>query len=204
VRTKPQTCRKLEAGLEICDITCAKQRIDELDDTPRGGERRFRKCPGERRQVGLIAATVAVSVALETRGFGHCLIVKIWGLVIGGVLLAFPAKFPASATLFDPHEREKKRNTAIPATIRGRLAVGADRSPSSLAPSWQERGRLAGRSIRKTGIPEARTGRHHAPEFNVAHERCFAQALHHGVVVHYHQRGIASFLESHHSRASAD
>lgn len=54
------------------------------------------------------------------------LIAKAFGPAVGGLFLAFPAIFPASATLLDKHEREKKQKTGIPATIRGRLAVGLD------------------------------------------------------------------------------
>jgi hypothetical protein len=54
------------------------------------------------------------------------LIAKAFGPVVGGLFLAFPAIFPASATLLDKHEREKKQKAGIPVTIRGRLAVGLD------------------------------------------------------------------------------
>jgi hypothetical protein len=54
------------------------------------------------------------------------LIAKAFGPAVGGLFLAFPAIFPASATLLDKHEREKKQKAGIPVTIRGRLAVGLD------------------------------------------------------------------------------
>ena len=54
------------------------------------------------------------------------LIAKAFGPTVGGLFLAFPAIFPASATLLDKHEREKKQKAGIPETIRGRLAVGLD------------------------------------------------------------------------------
>ena len=54
------------------------------------------------------------------------LIAKAFGPSVGGLFLAFPAIFPASATLLDKHEREKKQKVGIPVTIRGRLAVGLD------------------------------------------------------------------------------
>src|SRR5882757_1738384 len=54
------------------------------------------------------------------------LLAKAFGPVVGGLFLAFPAIFPASATLLDKHEREKKQKAGIPETIRGRLAVGLD------------------------------------------------------------------------------
>lgn len=54
------------------------------------------------------------------------LIAKKYGPVVGGLFLAFPAIFPASATLLEKHEREKKRRAGIPVTIRGRLAAALD------------------------------------------------------------------------------
>jgi hypothetical protein len=54
------------------------------------------------------------------------LIAKAYGPAIGGLFMAFPAIFPASATLLDKHEREQKRKAGFPLTIRGRLAVGLD------------------------------------------------------------------------------
>ncbi len=49
-----------------------------------------------------------------------------YGPVVGGLFLAFPAIFPASATLVDRHEREKKRQAGIESTIRGRAAAALD------------------------------------------------------------------------------
>jgi hypothetical protein len=54
------------------------------------------------------------------------LIANRFGPVVGGLFLAFPAIFPASATLLDKHERDKKREAGISRTIRGRLAVALD------------------------------------------------------------------------------
>jgi hypothetical protein len=54
------------------------------------------------------------------------LIASRWGPVVGGLFLAFPAIFPAGASLLDKHERDKKRNAGISHTIRGRLAVALD------------------------------------------------------------------------------
>lgn len=54
------------------------------------------------------------------------LIAKHFGPVIGGLFLAFPAIFPAGATLIEKHEREKKRRVGIPRTTRGRLAAALD------------------------------------------------------------------------------
>jgi hypothetical protein len=49
-----------------------------------------------------------------------------YGPVLGGLFLAFPAIFPASATLLEKHERAKKRKAGIASTIRGRLAAALE------------------------------------------------------------------------------
>jgi hypothetical protein len=49
-----------------------------------------------------------------------------FGPVIGGLFLAFPAIFPASATLLEKHERERKQKAGIAHTSRGRLAAALD------------------------------------------------------------------------------
>jgi hypothetical protein len=49
-----------------------------------------------------------------------------YGPVFGGLFLAFPAVFPASATLVEKHEREKKQRAGIVKTIRGREAAALD------------------------------------------------------------------------------
>lgn len=54
------------------------------------------------------------------------LIAKRYGPVFGGLFLAFPAIFPASASLIEKHEREKKQRAGIPRTIRGRQAAALD------------------------------------------------------------------------------
>lgn len=54
------------------------------------------------------------------------LIAKAYGPVAGGLFLALPAIFPASATLLEQHERDKKRRAGIAFTIRGRLAAALD------------------------------------------------------------------------------
>jgi hypothetical protein len=60
------------------------------------------------------------------------LIAKHFGPVVGGLFLAFPAIFPASATLLDRDQREKKRKAGIPMTIGGRLAVALDARGAAL------------------------------------------------------------------------
>ena len=45
---------------------------------------------------------------------------------VGGLFLAFPAIFPASASLIQKHEREKKEKAGMDGTARGRIAAGVD------------------------------------------------------------------------------
>jgi hypothetical protein len=54
------------------------------------------------------------------------ILAKRYGPVFGGLFLAFPAIFPASATLIDKHEKEKKRQAGIFKTTRGRWAAALD------------------------------------------------------------------------------
>ena len=54
------------------------------------------------------------------------LLAKRFGPRFGGLFLAFPAIFPASATLVEKHEREKKRKAGIMNTTRGRQAAALD------------------------------------------------------------------------------
>jgi hypothetical protein len=54
------------------------------------------------------------------------LLAKRYGPVFGGLFLAFPAIFPASVTLVEKHEREKKQKAGISKTIRGRQAAALD------------------------------------------------------------------------------
>jgi Protein of unknown function (DUF3147) len=60
------------------------------------------------------------------------IIAKHFGPVVGGLFLAFPAIFPASATLVEKHEREKKRKAGIAETIRGRQAAALDARGAAL------------------------------------------------------------------------
>jgi hypothetical protein len=54
------------------------------------------------------------------------LIAERYGPLIGGLFLAFPAIFPASATLVERHERGKKQRAGISHTIRGRQSAALD------------------------------------------------------------------------------
>jgi hypothetical protein len=60
------------------------------------------------------------------------LLAKYYGPVFGGLFLAFPAIFPASATLVDKHERQKKQRAGIPQTTRGRQVAGVDAAGAEL------------------------------------------------------------------------
>jgi len=54
------------------------------------------------------------------------LIAMRYGPVIGGLFLAFPAIFPASATLIEGHEKQRKQKAGYDGTNRGRTAAGLD------------------------------------------------------------------------------
>jgi hypothetical protein len=54
------------------------------------------------------------------------LIARRFGPVVGGLFLAFPAIFPATATLIEGHEIEKKRKAGIDGRARGRKAAALD------------------------------------------------------------------------------
>ncbi|HVN29989.1 MAG TPA: DUF3147 family protein [Candidatus Binataceae bacterium] len=54
------------------------------------------------------------------------IIAKELGPVFGGLFLAFPAILPASATLVESHEREKKQSRGLHGARRGRQAAGVD------------------------------------------------------------------------------
>jgi hypothetical protein len=49
-----------------------------------------------------------------------------WGPGVGGLFLAFPAIFPASATLVEKHERERKEEKGLHGQKRGTAAAAAD------------------------------------------------------------------------------
>lgn len=60
------------------------------------------------------------------------LIAKKWGPGVGGLFLAFPAIFPASATLVEKHEKQKKQQYGLDGTIRGREAAGLDAAGAAI------------------------------------------------------------------------
>jgi len=60
------------------------------------------------------------------------LLAKRFGPAFGGLFLAFPAIFPASATLVEKHEREKKKRAGISHSIRGRQAAALDAAGAAM------------------------------------------------------------------------
>lgn len=60
------------------------------------------------------------------------IIAKKFGPEVGGLLLAFPAIFPATATLIEKHETEKKQKKGLKGTVRGRNAASVDAAGSAL------------------------------------------------------------------------
>lgn len=54
------------------------------------------------------------------------ILARHYGPVFGGLFLAFPAIFPASATLVEKHTKEKKARAGILHTERGREAAALD------------------------------------------------------------------------------
>ncbi len=61
------------------------------------------------------------------------LIAKRFGPVVAGLFLAFPAIFPATATLIAKHEKQRKRQAGYDGTSRGRAAVAVDAAGTSLS-----------------------------------------------------------------------
>ena len=59
-------------------------------------------------------------------------IAKHYGPSIGGLFLAFPAIFPASATLIEKHEVQKKQQVGLDGTRRGPEAAAIDAAGASI------------------------------------------------------------------------
>jgi hypothetical protein len=68
---------------------------------------------------GLITATTGI-------------IAKKFGPVIGGLFLAFPAIFPASATLIEKHEKQRKERVGLHGSERGRKAAAVDAAGAAI------------------------------------------------------------------------
>ena len=60
------------------------------------------------------------------------LIAKRFGPEIGGLFLAFPAIFPATATLIEKHEKQKKERAGKSGMERGRTAAGVDAAGAAI------------------------------------------------------------------------
>ncbi len=60
------------------------------------------------------------------------LIAKKFGPEVAGLFLAFPAIFPASATMIEKHEREKKEKAGLHGTARGRQVASVDAAGAAI------------------------------------------------------------------------
>lgn len=55
-----------------------------------------------------------------------------FGPIVGGLFLAFPAIFPASATLIEKHVRERKEKAGLAGARRGKEAAALDAAGAAL------------------------------------------------------------------------
>jgi hypothetical protein len=60
------------------------------------------------------------------------IVAKEFGPGIGGLFLAFPAIFPASATLIEKHEKQKKEKHGLHGVARGAEAASVDAAGSAI------------------------------------------------------------------------
>jgi hypothetical protein len=60
------------------------------------------------------------------------IVAKKFGPVVGGLFLAFPAIFPASATLIEKHEEERKQREGLKGTDRAAEAVSVDAAGAAI------------------------------------------------------------------------
>jgi hypothetical protein len=60
------------------------------------------------------------------------LVADIWGPTAGGLFLAFPGVFCASATLIEKHEREQKEKKGLKGAERGKNAAALDAAGAGL------------------------------------------------------------------------
>ena len=60
------------------------------------------------------------------------IIAKEFGPGVGGLFLAFPAIFPASATLIEKHEKQRKERQGVDGTVRGRKAASIDATGTAM------------------------------------------------------------------------
>lgn len=71
----------------------------------------------------LVGGTITVLVGVIGKEFGPG---------IGGLFLAFPAIFPASATLIEKHELQKKRRAGVNGVKRSREVAGVDAAGAAM------------------------------------------------------------------------
>jgi len=60
------------------------------------------------------------------------LIAKKYGPAVGGLFLALPAIFPASVTLIEKHERERKQKAGMRGAISARKAASVDAAGAAM------------------------------------------------------------------------
>jgi Protein of unknown function (DUF3147) len=60
------------------------------------------------------------------------LITQHYGPAVGGIFLAFPAIFPASVTLVEKHETQRKERAGLHGVVRGRQAAALDAAGAAL------------------------------------------------------------------------
>ena len=60
------------------------------------------------------------------------LIAEKWGPSVGGLFLAFPAIFPASATLIEKHEKQSKQAKGLGGGDRAKKAAAVDAAGASI------------------------------------------------------------------------
>ena len=60
------------------------------------------------------------------------LIAEKWGPSVGGLFLAFPAIFPASATLIEKHEKQSKQAKGLAGEKRAKNAAAVDAAGASI------------------------------------------------------------------------
>jgi hypothetical protein len=71
----------------------------------------------------LFGGAVCVFAGLMSKSFGR---------EVGGLFLAFPAIFPASASLVESHERAHKARAGMDGTLRARTVAGIDAAGASI------------------------------------------------------------------------
>jgi hypothetical protein len=71
----------------------------------------------------VIGGTITVSAGLIAKKFGP---------TVGGLFLAFPAIFPASATLIEKHEKQRKEQAGVASGHRGQEAAALDAAGAAM------------------------------------------------------------------------